>query len=106
MADRVLVVNDLSFEEEVLRSKDTFLLEFGAAWCPPCRKLEPIVESIAAENPSGIRVGKIDTDDAPAVSAKLGVRAVPTVIVFKNGKEHRRHVGLTTKAKLYELMGD
>jgi len=101
----VLEINDLNFETEVLQSKEPFLLDFSAVWCGPCKMLSPIVEKIADENLGKVKVGKLDIDDSPGVAAKFGIRGVPTVVVFKGGKESGRHVGVTNKETLMKLVG-
>ena len=101
----VLEINDLNFDSEVLQSKETFLLDFSAVWCGPCKMLTPIVEKIADENMGKVKVGKLDIDDSPGVAAKFGIRGVPTVVVFKGGKESARHVGVTNKETLLKLIG-
>ena len=101
----VLDINDLNFETEVLGSKEPFLLDLGAPWCPPCRALEPIIDRIAAERLGQLRVGKLDTEDSPAIASKLRIKGVPTVVVFRDGREVARHVGLTSREKLLALVG-
>ena len=101
----VLEITDENFETEVIGSQTPFLLDFSAVWCGPCKMLAPIVEKIASENLGKIRVGKLDIDDSPKVAAKLGIRGVPTVVVFKAGKESGRHVGVTNKETLLRLVG-
>jgi thioredoxin 1 len=101
----VLEINDLNFENEVLKSKEPFLLDFSAVWCGPCKMLSPIVEKIADENMGKIKVGKLDIDDSPGVAAKFGIRGVPTIVIFKDGKESGRHVGVTNKETLLKLVG-
>ena len=101
----VLEINDLNFEQEVLGSKEPFLLDFSAVWCGPCKMLAPIVEKIADEQIGKVKVGKLDIDDSPGVAAKFGIRGVPTILVFKGGKESGRHVGVTNKETLLKLLG-
>ena len=101
----VLEINDLNFDSEVLKSAEPFLLDFSAVWCGPCRALSPIVEKLADEYQGKVRVGKLDTDDSPATTTKFGVRSIPTVVVFKDGKEAARHVGLANKETLLKLLG-
>ena len=101
----ILEINDLNFETEVLKATEPFLLDFSAVWCGPCKMLSPIVEKIADENLGKIKVGKLDIDDSPGVAAKFGIRGVPTVVVFKDGKESARHVGVTNKETLLKLVG-
>lgn len=101
----VIEITDDNFEQEVLKSNVPFLLDFSAVWCGPCKMLAPIVEKIADENTGKVRVGKLDIDDSPKVAAKYGIRGVPTVVVFKNGAESGRHVGVTNKETLLKLVG-
>jgi thioredoxin 1 len=103
--ENVLEINDLNFDGEVLKSAVPFLLDFSAAWCSPCKALAPIVERVADEYKGKVRVGKLDIDDSPVVASKFGIRGVPTVLVFKEGKESGRHVGLTNKETLVKLLG-
>ena len=100
----VLEINDLNFQDEVEKSAVPFLLDFSAVWCGPCKVLAPVVEKLADESQGKFRVGKIDIDDSPAVASKFGIRGVPTVVVFKNGKEAGRHVGVTNKETLLRLL--
>jgi thioredoxin 1 len=101
----VLEINDLNFEGEVLKSSTPFLLDFGAVWCGPCKALNPIVEKLADEFKGKVKVGKLDIDDSPGVASKFGIRSVPTILVFKDGKESGRHVGMTNKETLVKLLG-
>jgi thioredoxin 1 len=101
----VLEINDLNFETEVLGSKVPFLLDFSAVWCGPCKALNPIVEKLADEVLGKARVGKLDIDDSPAVASKFGIRSVPTVLVFKEGKVSGQQVGVANKETLAKLLG-
>jgi len=101
----VLEINDLNFDSEVLKSSVPFLLDFGAVWCGPCRALSPVVDKLADEVKGKARVGKLDIDDSPATATKFGIRSVPTVLVFKDGKEAGRHIGATNKETLARLLG-
>jgi thioredoxin 1 len=102
-SDKVLVFNDLNFEEEVLKSNVPVLVDFTATWCGPCKALAPIVDQVAEDLQGQVKVGKLDVDESPITAGKFGVRGVPTVMVFKNGERAAQHVGLTTKQKLTDL---
>ena len=101
----VLEINDGNFETEVLKAGVPFLLDFSAVWCGPCKVLAPIVEKLADEFKGKVKVGKLDIDDSPSVASKFGIRGVPTVLIFKEGKEAGRHVGVTNKETLIKLLG-
>ena len=105
MTSPVETVTEQSFEQQVLGSSQPFLLDFTASWCPPCRALEPILEQLAHEQRGRLRVGKIDLDGAQELSARLGVRGAPTVVLFHDGREQARQLGLTSKRKLLALVG-
>ncbi len=102
---KVRVFNDENFDQEVLKSDIPVIVDFTATWCGPCKALTPIIEQLASELDGKARVGKLDVDEAPATAGKYGVRGVPTVMVFKQGQRAAQHVGLTTKQKLVELIG-
>ncbi len=101
----VLEITDANFETEVLASDRPFLLDFTATWCGPCRALMPVVEKIAEDHVGKVRVGKLDIDASPAVAARLGIRGAPTVIVFANGREAGRRLGMTSERSLVALLG-
>jgi thioredoxin 1 len=105
MGANVLEINDGNFDTEVLKADVPFLLDFSAVWCQPCKALAPVVEKVADEFKGKVKVGKLDIDDSPTVASKFGIRGVPTVLVFKDGKESGRHVGVTNKETLLKLLG-
>ncbi len=104
-SEKVRVFNDDNFDQEVLKSDVPVIVDFTATWCGPCKALAPIIEQLANELDGKARVGKLDVDDAPATAGKYGIRGVPTIMVFKQGQRAAQHVGLTTKQKLVELIG-
>ena len=92
-----------NFEADVLQAQGPVLVDFWATWCGPCMRQAPIVEEIAAE---GYTVGKVDVDQEPALAQQFQIMSIPTLIVFKNGKEANRIVGLTSKNDLLALLND
>jgi len=94
---------DSNFDKEVLKSDLPVLVDFWAAWCGPCMMAEPIIEELAKEYESKIKVGKLNVDENPKMSQKYEVMSIPTVIVFSNGKEIKRLVGFPGKSG-YEKM--
>ena len=91
------VITTQNFEEEVLKSEKPFLLDFWATWCGPCMRQGPIVEELGEE---GYAVGKVDVDQNMALAQQFRVVSIPTMILFKDGAEAKRFVGLTSKEEL------
>jgi thioredoxin 1 len=92
-----LEVNDNNFDEIVLKSDKPVLVDFWAEWCGPCRMIAPIVEDISKEYAGKVVVAKCDVDDCPGIAAKFGIRNIPTVLFFKDGKVADKQVGAVPK---------
>ena len=88
-----------NFEEEVLKSNKPVLVDFWATWCGPCRMIAPIVEEIANEY-ENIKVGKINVDEQEKLAIEYGIMSIPTLILFKDGKEVKRILGYREKSQL------
>ncbi|HQK70811.1 MAG TPA: thioredoxin [Bacteroidales bacterium] len=93
----VLEVTDSNFEEIVLKSEKPVIVDFWAEWCGPCRRIAPFIEEISKEYEGKVVVAKCNVDNNPEVVSKLGIRNIPSVIYFKNGKEVDRQVGAVAK---------
>ena len=98
----IMKVTSANFNEEVLNSDKTVLIDFYADWCGPCKAYAPIVESVASEN-EDIKVVKINVDDAQDLAIKYQVMSIPTTVVIKNGQEVNRAVGMMSKSDLVEM---
>jgi thioredoxin 1 len=99
----IVHVDDSNFESEVLNSELPVLVDFSATWCGPCQRQLPILEKFAADN-AKVKVVKVDIDDAPNVTAKLGIRSVPSLVLFNLGKPVSTKVGLTSLSELSNLV--
>jgi len=99
-----LMITKDNFENEVLKSDKTVLVDFFATWCAPCRMLAPIIEEIAEENEGKIKVGKVNIDENPSLAAMFGISSIPTVMVFKDGKAVATAVGFRPKDAILELI--
>jgi thioredoxin 1 len=95
-------ITDDTFEVEVLQSAEPTLVDFWAAWCGPCRMVEPAVEAIAEEYDGKLRVARMDVDANPQTPRGLGIMGIPTLILFKDGAEITRIVGFRPKEALAE----
>ena len=97
-------VNGNNFQQEVLESSIPVLVDFWAPWCMPCRMLEPIIEKLAEENQGKLKVCRLNTDENQNIAAQYGIQGIPTLIVFKEGREIGRTVGAMSKEKLQEKL--
>ena len=87
-------VNDNNFEAEVLKAEGTVLVDFWAPWCGPCRMQTPILEKLAQSGEVNAKITKLNTDEASGVAQKMGISSIPTLIIFKDGQEVERMVGV------------
>ena len=98
-----LKLSSENFKEEVLNSEEPVLVDFYADWCGPCNAMSPVIEELAKEFEGKAKVGKINVDENSDIAVEYNVMSIPTLIVFKNGKEEKRLVGLRDKEELLSL---
>jgi len=96
----VLEVNDQNFEQEILKSDLPAMVDFWAAWCGPCKMVAPVVEELAREYKGRIKIAKMNVDENRETPAKFGIRNIPTLILFKNGRVAQTIVGAQPKSYL------
>ena len=98
------ILNASSFEQEVLKNNGTVLVDFYADWCGPCKMLAPVIDEIAQQR-TDVTVGKVNVDSCPGIAANYGIMSIPTLIVFKEGKEYIRAVGGRSKKEILSMIG-
>ncbi|GAB5542425.1 MAG: thioredoxin [Sandaracinaceae bacterium] len=96
----VVSVNDLNFEDEVVKSDQPVLVDFTATWCGPCRQIAPLVDQLADEYDGKAKVAKLDIDESPETARRFQIRGVPTILIFKGGEVVDQQVGLAPKTIL------
>jgi thioredoxin 1 len=96
----MLILTETNFSEEVLRSSVPVLVDFWAEWCGPCKMIAPILDEIAQEYDGRLKIGKVNIDEQQALASQHGIRAIPTLLVFKNGQVADQIVGLRSKRDL------
>ena len=103
-SDKVLHISDSEFETKIVGSATPCLVDFWAPWCGPCKAIAPILTELATEFSGKLRIAKVNIDDDgnDAIATKFGIRAIPTMLLFKNGKVAEQIVGMVPKAALQE----
>ena len=96
-------INKNNFQNEIMDSEKTVLLDFGAPWCAPCRMVVPVIEEIAGERPD-IKVGKINVDEQHELASEFGIMSIPTLVVMKNGKIVQQVSGARPKEAILTMI--
>ncbi len=104
MAANIAEINDDNFDEEIKNQQIPLLVDFWAPWCGPCRAIGPMIEELAESYAGKIDVKKCNVDDNPVTPSKFGIKSIPTLIFFKDGKMSEQVVGIVAKNKLEEII--
>lgn len=100
----VNIFNEENFENEVINSDKTTIVDFYADWCGPCKMMSPIIDKIAEENTENIKVGKVNVDENQELAMKYNVMSIPTILFFKNGNLVKTFIGVTSKSEIEEAI--
>ena len=100
MSEHILHVTDETFEREVLQAEGAVLVDYLAEWCGPCKMIAPILDEIATDYASKIKIAKLNIDENPNTPPKYGIRGIPTLMIFKNGSVEATKVGALSKSQL------
>jgi thioredoxin 1 len=102
--DKVIQVTDGDFQEKILKSDIPALVDFWAPWCGPCKAIGPMVNELAGEYEGKVKIAKMNVDENPETPGKYGIRAIPTLIFFKNGKVADQITGAVGKTQLAAML--
>ncbi len=99
-AANIVTLTEANFDAEVLKSSTPVLVDFWAEWCGPCKMIAPVLDELAGEYAGKVKIGKLNIDNCPELAGKYNVRAIPTLLIFKNGQVVEQMVGMKNKGAL------
>jgi thioredoxin 1 len=106
MSDSIKHVSDASFEADVLKSDVPVLVDYWAPWCGPCKMIAPLLEEVSKKYEGQVTIAKVNVDENPDTAAKFGIRGIPTLMLFKEGKAAATKVGALSRAQLQSFVDD
>jgi thioredoxin 1 len=101
---KTITITDENFDEEVVKSDKPVLIDFWATWCGPCKMIAPIVEELVDEYEGKAKIGKLDVDNNQQTAIKFGVRSIPTILIFKEGKLKDTIIGARPKEQIVKIL--
>jgi len=104
-SEKIIHISDSEFDSKVLQGALPCLVDFWAPWCGPCKAIGPVIDELADEYDGKVQIAKMNVDDNPATPGKYGIRAIPTLILFKNGEVVDQITGAVGKTQLSDLIG-
>lgn len=104
MSNNIVTLSDASFEQDVLNAEGPVLVDFWAEWCGPCKMIAPILSDVASEYAAKITIGKLNIDENSDTPPKFGIRGIPTLLLFKDGKVAATKVGALSKPQLIDFL--
>jgi len=104
MSDNIVTLSDASFDDDVVNASGPVLVDFWAEWCGPCKMIAPILTEVAAEYAGKVTIGKLNIDENSATPPKFGIRGIPTLLLFRDGKVAATKVGALSKTQLVEFL--
>tara|TARA_R110001583_G_scaffold52393_9_gene162864 strand:- start:16364 stop:16690 length:327 start_codon:yes stop_codon:yes gene_type:complete len=104
MSENIVTLSDASFDEDVVNASGPVLVDFWAEWCGPCKMIAPILGEVATEYAGKVTIGKLNIDENSATPPKFGIRGIPTLLLFKDGKVAATKVGALSKTQLTEFL--
>jgi len=104
MAGSVIVLTEANWQAEVINSNVPVVVDFWAPWCGPCGIIAPIIEELAMEMGDKVKFGKLNTDENPNIAMRYGIRAIPTIMLFKNGEVVDTRIGVQPKEALKQMI--